>query len=125
MKLTPEQLRLNAAAMVAHADRKPIECYDDEDGWIDTKNLGGILSIPHRPKPEPKARPWSKLEDYNGAEWFSGDGGQSRFRFVGISSAGVFIGTRQTVVPWAELKAFWKHSMDGLSWHKCEVTEES
>lgn len=58
--MTPEQLKQCAAAMIAFADDRPIQFSRDNepDVWIDTTSLYRITELPHRPKPEPKTRPW-------------------------------------------------------------------
>lgn len=69
--LTKEQLRDNAAAMLAFADGKPIQfnpsANNDPDAkWLDTIDLTEIETVWHRPKPQPVSRPWSKPEDVPG-----------------------------------------------------------
>ncbi len=53
MKMTSEQLRQNAAAMIAFADGKPIEWHPPGSGdkWLETSGLEFIHIYPHRPKP--------------------------------------------------------------------------
>lgn len=67
MSLTPEQLRQNAAAMIAFADEKPIECQRPSGAWVRTDSLSGIETIPHRPKPwtlpaPPKGKQWHRTD---------------------------------------------------------------
>lgn len=67
MKLTPEQLKQNAAAMIAFAEGKPIQIKLHNGIWKDddTGNLDGIGdNDEYRPKPEPKTRPWSKPDEF-------------------------------------------------------------
>ncbi len=56
--MTKEQLRQNAAAMLAFADGKPIQFYMD-GAWRWTSAINRIDVIPHRPTPELNSRPWS------------------------------------------------------------------
>lgn len=62
MKLTPELLRQNAEAMIAHADGKPVQFFDD-GFWKDVPEpQWDFPNIRYRPKPEPVTRPWGPDE---------------------------------------------------------------
>lgn len=83
MKLTPDQLRQNAAAMLALADGKPVEFLSSEGVWKPTGFVD--CSYPHRPKaawrlPEPpKGHRWhnpanvpiEKLGGESGWRWLT------------------------------------------------------
>lgn len=85
MKLTPEQLKLNAAALIAFANGDPIQyqCFTGKDvsgrdvygdEWHATENLNYFLERPHRPKPKPTVIPWEFNTRPLGCVWVARKG---------------------------------------------------
>lgn len=129
MKLTPEQLKQNAAAMIAFAEGKPIQIKLHNGIWKDddTGNLDGIGdNDEYRPKPEPKTRPWSKPEDVPGPVCWIRNPEQERL-IIAIDNEGVWAGSRSfggCAFTWENFKINGvEYSTDRKTWHKCEVTE--
>jgi hypothetical protein len=133
--MTNEQLKQNAAAMVAFADGKPIEFQAERDDgtfsdvWRYTSNINNIDRIPHRPKPEPKTRPWSKPDDVPGPVcWLGSSSSQSLHEQHLISCVccrGVWWHSGQThmLSTWEDLGGN-TYSTDRKTWHPCIITEE-
>ena len=125
--LTKEQLRDNAAAILAFADGKPIQ-YDSSDIgstipiWDDTKDITEIHIIPHRPKPQPVSRPWSKPEDVPGPVCWLRFSSSDRFYLVTqIFTEGMwFISLGR--LAWDELDVY-QYSTDCKTWKPCTVED--
>jgi hypothetical protein len=129
MYLTPDQLRQNAAAMVAFAEGKPFQFRSvGTKEWLDydtsRMRLPDYKCWEYRPKPGPKpgpkARYWSKPEDVPLNCWIGYSNG--RALVLCVSTDGVK--TQYHNYAWSELKGM-KHSTDLKTWHKCEVNEEA
>lgn len=124
-----EQLRQNAAAMIAHAEGKPIQCRSGGGNWVD------MVLTPrwtfdvneYRPKPEPVSRPWRGPADVPLNCWIqsSTQNANEGFFVCGIVSDGVRVQGRTGIVSWTELAGLWVYSMDRKEWRKCEVIEEA
>lgn len=138
MTLTPEQLRQNAAAMLAFADGKPIESRSlGYTKWHDQYGpLWQFEDTEYRPKPEPKVRPWSKPEDVPGPvcwvrmqreDHLRGDAEETSLEalVLAISTKGLtFITAIEQFLPWNLLPyRGLEYSTDRLNWRKCEVEE--
>ncbi len=136
MTLTPEQLRQNAAAMLAFADGKPIEVMSpqhNEVAWSevnpDDVSWNFKLNI-YRPKPMPVTRPWSKPKDVPAYCWLR-CGYEYEFQVIGVNKDGVVIaGLDPSFKPELRLRTFDtiqktgdEYSTDRESWRKCEVSE--
>jgi hypothetical protein len=126
--LTKEQLRDNAAAMLAFADGKPIQfnpsANDDPDPdsiWWDTKDLTYIQTIWHRPKPQPVARPWSKPEDVPLNCWLRPHGGGIMYLITNLSQEGTW-GHTLGRIRWSDMPRF-EYSTDRVTWKPCTVEE--
>lgn len=121
--MTTEQLKQNAAAMIAFADGKPIQ-YQACDKWHDCSGIGQIDSTPHRPKPEPVSRPWDSPEDVPGSVcWMRlhSDGcvaSEQLITFIGRDGV-VFGGDRMI---WSKLASY-LYSTDRKTWLPCTVRE--
>lgn len=129
--MTNEQLRQNAAAMLAHTDGKPIQFLHSAYGWTDTDDMEGIGSgIEYRPKPQPITRPWSKPEDVPGPVcWMRHnrtDGGC--MLVIGIEPKlgieALVWKSKVEILTWAEISG-WEYSTDRRTWRKCEVVVEA
>lgn len=128
-RMSPEQLKQNAAAMIAYAEGKPVEVRLDSSGnnWTltDTPTFD-CSAYDYRPKPEPKTVPWSKPEHVPGPVcWIRGDG------IIGMMIVG-FCAMEYGVVSGNGLPFSWEdisrrsleYSTDCINWSKCEVVEE-
>lgn len=134
MKLTPEQLRQNAAAMIAFADGKPVEYkYRDpscEDRWDGNPSPSWDCdAYYYRPKPEPVRRPWSKRSDV-AAPWLKLKTAlQDDFitHILTVDDTGVRIIGESGIVEfatWKELSECNAHfSPDLQDWKPCTVEE--
>jgi hypothetical protein len=127
--LTKEQLRDNAAAMLAFADGKPIQfnpsANDDPDPdsiWWDTNDLTYIQTIWHRPKPQPVSRPWSKSEDVPLNCWLRPKGGGNMYLITHLSGDGTWGHTLGRIV-WSEMVDRYEYSTDRVTWKPCTVEE--
>lgn len=134
MKLTPEQLRQNAAAMLAFADGKPIQWKHLHDiRWTTSSGPTSEFSwncaeIEYRPKPEPKVRQWSKPEDVPGPVcWLRAKIQPEILMLVScIWANGIGLNDGKAVFQktWDRLfDGEWEHSTDRKTWHPCTVTE--
>lgn len=131
--MTPEQLRQNAAAMLAFADGKPVQHrnIDGSSDWKETRvPIWGFDESEYRPKPQPVTRPWNKRSDVPGAAcWLLEETRKaSECLITSVSDTGITYMVDSTVrhVLWSDT-ASWKrllYSTDRSTWHKCEVTEE-
>ncbi len=127
MKLTKEQLIQNAEAMIAVANGKPVQFYHtpelawkDYEGHIESSAIG---SIPFRPKPAPKTRPWNRPEDVPLNCWLTIDRENARL-VLAVMPDGVRVAGRgcdSAFFSWRELQPQFKWSVDRASWHRCEV----
>ena len=128
--LTNEQLRDNAAAILAFADGKPIQFDASSYGatfpiWADTSNIQHIHEMWHRPKPQPVSRPWSKPEDVPGPVcWIRGiDDRNNERMIVHVDNAGIFSGGEMKCVMFGGEFLKWEYSTDRKTWHPCTVEE--
>jgi hypothetical protein len=126
--LTKEQLRDNAAAMLAFADGKPIQfnpsANDDPDPdsiWWDTNDLTYIQTIWHRPKPQPVSRPWSKSEDVPLNCWLRSPKYGNMHLVTHLSNQGTW-GYTIGRLDWHELGEY-EYSTDRVTWKPCTVEE--
>jgi hypothetical protein len=122
--LTKDQLRDNAAAMLAFADGKPIE-YDSSSGetpsWCGTTDITYIQTIWHRPKPQPVSRPWSKPEDVPLNCWLNAPSVNNQAWLVnGVIESGVY--SAGGLKTWSELHQF-RYSTDRKTWKPCTVED--
>lgn len=128
--MTNEQLRQNAAAMLAFADGKPIEfstlCVPDSD-WMEVIDPAWSFgSYEYRPKPEPVTVPWSMPEHVPGPIcWLrepSDPNGMSMI--VGIDNYGIdnIFGDEMTSQTWKEIEGN-EYSTDRKTWKPCTVTQ--
>lgn len=123
--MTTEQLRQNAAAMLALADGKKIEWFDGH-GWVSCTTVNSWH--PHRPKPEPVTVPWSMPEHVPLNCWIQpGDGSENMV--VSVAPNGIKYaymegdGTCVIVFKrWDELQRH-GYSTDRLTWKPCTVTQ--
>ena len=128
--LTKEQLRDNAAAILAFADGKPIQFDASSYGsttqlWYDTTDLRHMHDIWHRPKPQPVSRPWSKPEDVPLHCWIRLGAGEPERLVIIVASNGIRIaGTscHSAFFEWRELSAL-EYSTDRKTWHPCSVED--
>jgi hypothetical protein len=125
--LTKEQLRDNAAAMLAFADGKPIQFDASSYGsttpiWADTKALTHIQDIWHRPRPQPVARPWSKPEDVPLNCWLR-ICGTELFYLVTYLSQDWIGGSTLGRIAWDNLHGY-EYSTDRVTWKPCTVEEQ-
>lgn len=129
--LTKEQLRDNAAAMLAFADGKPIQfnpsANNDPDAkWLDTIDLTEIETVWHRPKPQPVSRPWSKPEDVPGPVcWIRQiDERNNERMIVHVDGSGIFSGSQIRCVMFGNEFLKWEYSTDRKTWKPCTVEEQ-
>ncbi len=129
--LTKEQLRDNAAAMLAFADDKPIQ-YDSSSilsttpKWLDTNDLTDIEAVWHRPKPQPVLRPWSKPEDVPLVCWIRIAKGEPERLVTMVASDGIRIAgvsCDSAFFRWHELSDVLEYSIDRVTWKPCTVED--
>lgn len=124
--LTKEQLRDNAAAILAFADGKPIQfdasSYDaTTPRWVDCQDIGHIHDICHRPKPQPVSRPWSTPEDVPLHCWLrSAPLSDQSWLVNGVLNAGVY--SAGGMKNWNELRDY-EYSTDRKTWKPCTVED--
>ena len=127
---------LNAAAMFAFAEGKPIEHFT-QYGWIESIFSKGNAHLllecmsegnHYRPKPQPVSRPWSKREDVPGPVcWFRMGKGEPERLVTMVASDGIRIaGTScdSAFFRWHELAVGCEHSTDRVTWKPCTVEEQ-
>jgi hypothetical protein len=124
--LTKEQLRDNAAAMLAFADGKPIQFIASlNDTWQDylhTDMMPDLTNLPFRPKPQPVSRPWSKPEDVPGPVCWIKASSALGGMVTGLHNDGVTCdGTRFRFGELGIAKA--EYSTDRKTWKPCTVEE--
>jgi hypothetical protein len=125
--LTKEQLRDNAAAMLAFAEGKPIQFVASgyratTPIWADTEELTHIHDIWHRPKPQPVSRPWSKPEDVPGPVCWIKSNSAFGAMVTGLHPDGLNCdGTRFRFRELSLAKA--EYSTDRKTWKPCTVEE--
>ena len=128
--LTKEQLRDNAAALLAFADGKPIQfdasCYGATTPlWYDTTDLRHIHDIWHRPKPQLVSRPWSKPEDVPLHCWIRLKAGEPEMMVIMVANNGIRIAgitCESAFFEWSELSLL-EHSTDRKTWKPCTVED--
>jgi len=126
--LTKEQLRDNAAAMLAFADGKPIQFIASlNDTWQDylhTDMMPDLTNLPFRPKPQPVARPWSKPEDVPLNCWLRHkDGGRGNMYLITHLSGDGTWGHTLGCIVWSEMVDRYEYSTDRKTWKPCTVEE--
>ena len=128
--LTKEQLRDNAAAILAFADGKPIQFEASAYGastqlWYDTTDLRHMHDIWHRPKPQPVSRPWSKPEDVPGPVcWIRGiDDRNNERMIVHVDGSGIFSDSQMKCVMFGGEFLKWEYSTDRKTWKPCTVED--
>jgi len=108
--LTKDQLRDNAAAVLAFADGKPIELFT-QDGWSESLFTAGDAHLllecmgqgnHYRPKPQPVARDWSKPEDVPLNCWLRPKGGGNMYLITHLSGNGTWGHTLGYIV-WSDM----------------------
>ncbi len=128
--LTKEQLRDNAAAILAFADGKPIQ-YDSSSSetpnWLNTEDLTEIHTIWHRPKPQPSSRPWSKPEDVPGPVcWIRSEKGKSERLVTMVAGDGIrmfsLLGNDHAFFGWNYIAPY-EYSTDRVTWKPCTVED--
>ena len=129
MKLTIDQLKQNAAAMIAFADGMPIQFIAaNSDRWTDylhTHMMPDFANRPFRPKPQPVSRPWSKPEDVPGPvcwiRWI--DERNNERMIVHVDGSGIFSGSQMKCVMFGGEFLKWEYSTDRKTWKPCTVEE--
>jgi hypothetical protein len=129
--LTKEQLRDNAAAMLAFADGKPIQFDASSYGattplWYDSTDIRHIHDIWHRPKPQPVSRPWGKPEDVPLVCWIHAGKGEPERLVTMVASDGIRIAGMScdsAFFRWHELADGCEYSTDRKTWKPCTVEE--
>ena len=130
--LTKEQLRDNAAAILAFADGKPIQYDSSAIGstipiWADTEDLTEIHIIPHRPKPRPVARPWSKPEDVPLHCWIRRHNCHWSRLVIMVNEKRISCidgdCTAIKSLDFSELAEHHEYSTDRKTWHPCTVED--
>lgn len=135
--MTNEQLRQNAAAMLAFADGKTIECKTSSHiTWTSLNPVCDTASwnfdaCQYRPKPEPKVRPWNSPADVPLNCWLRYSTDTHSCQLVtDINSHGILLNLGNHEKPeavraeWKTIASFWHYSTDRREWRKCEVTED-
>ena len=129
MKLTIDQLKQNAAAMIAFADGMPIQFIAaNSDRWVDylhTDMMPDFANRPFRPKPQPVSRPWIKPEDVPGPvcwiRWI--DERNNERMIVHVDGSGIFSGSQMKCVMFGGEFLKWEYSTDRKTWHPCTVED--
>ncbi len=126
MNLTPEQLRSNAAAMLAFAEGKPVESTTDAArfNWQPAKApMWDCQTYYYRPAPEPATRRWSKPADvpFPFPLLRHQKDHDLELMINGVNTSGIFV-RQSTVMEWISLYDY-EYSTDRKQWHKCVVTE--
>lgn len=128
MKLTTEQLRQNAAAMLALSEGKPIEYRSagGNEGWLnyfpDRMRVPDWECWEYRPKPEPVSRPWSKPDDVPGPVcWLRLKGDTCCWLITRIADCVIYFAGQERA--FSDLKNH-EYSTDRKTWHKCTVEEQ-
>lgn len=124
--MTTEQLKQNAAAMIAFADGKPIQVAykDDASKWCEQPlPTWSFDAFQYRPTPMPVTRPWSKPNDVPLNCWirFSGDD-EVYYLITTIGNSGVRI-YDSSLQSWDTIKTM-EHSTDRKTWLPCTVVEQ-
>lgn len=130
MKLTPEQLKTNAAAMIAHADGKSVQFsspgnpskWNDCDGFPTWMFRDGFQ---YRPKPDPSPRAWSNPDDVPGPIcWIRPIGKIGAAMIIRISEKSIAAvgGDIVLVKVWEELCDI-EYSTDRKTWKPCVIEE--
>ena len=124
--LTKEQLRDNAAAILAFADGKPIQFDAASYGsttpiWADTKALTHIQDIWHRPKPQPASRPWNTPEDVPMHCWLRSKTIGNMHLVTSLADEGTW-GHVLGRLLWRDLHGY-EYSTDRVTWHPCTVED--
>lgn len=131
--LTPDQLRQNAAAMIAFADGKPIEwitkaALDVGRGcWAECSNPDWDKDFLYRPKPEPKVRAWNCPADVPLNCWLRScrNPDEVNALVVSVSSKGIeWFTNSDRFLPWNDARwTYLEYSTDRREWKPCTVEE--
>ena len=130
--LTKEQLRDNAAAILAFADGKPIQFEASAYGastqlWYDTTDLRHMHDIWHRPKPQPVSRPWSKPEDVPLHCWIRRHNCHWSRLVIMVNEKRISCidgdCTAIKSLDFSELAEHHEYSTDRKTWHPCTVED--
>lgn len=137
MKMTPEQLRQNAGAMIACAEGKPVEARGIAPitDWLDQSFpiSFNFEQVEYRPKPEPVTRPWSKPQDVPAPVCWVRTTSMSEASATRLEGMVVAVSDKAMTFLCGSLQhcdwdnrelAHLEYSTDRKTWHKCEVTEE-
>jgi len=128
--LTKEQLRDNAAAILAFADGKPIELFT-QDRWSESIFTAGDAHLllecmgqgnHYRPKPRLVPLPWSKPEDVPLHCWMRPHGGGIMYLITHLSEEGTW-GHTLGRIRWSDMPRF-EYSTDRINWKPCTVEEQ-
>ena len=123
MKLTIDQLKQNAAAMIAFADGKPIQFIAaNSDRWVDylhTDMVPDLTNRPFRPKPQPASRPWNKPEDVPLHCWLRSKTIGNMHLVTSLADEGTW-GHVLGGLLWRDLHGY-EYSTDRKTWHPCTV----
>jgi len=123
MKLTPELLRQNAAAMLAHADGLPVETRESSSPWrVTIDPIWDFENNQYRPKKEPVERQWSKPEDVpEPVCWIRLQTNPTAEMMVtAVCAMGVHAGG--VLLEWAKLEDF-EFATHRSGWKPCVVEE--
>jgi len=125
MKLTNEQLKQNAAAMISFADGKPIQFIPvHNDTWQDylhTHMMPDLTNRPFRPKPQPASRPWSKTEDVPMNCWLRPHVEGIMYLITHLSEEGPSLSALGRI-RWSDMPRF-EYSTDRKTWKPCTVED--
>ncbi len=129
--MTNEQLRQNAAAMLAFADGKPIQIQYHFSGMWEDWRVGDVdcwHAHGFRPKPVPVSRPWAKPSDVPGPVCWIREGGMVGVMIVGFTNGGVIIGTGPySYWEWSHIErgaTEYSTSRRADDWHPCIVEDQ-
>ena len=131
MKLTIDQLKQNAAAMIAFADGKPIQFIPaNSDRWTDylhTDMMPDFANRPFRPKPQPVSRPWSKPEDVPLHCWIRRHNCHWSRLVIMVNEKRISCidgdCTAIKSLDFSELAEHHEYSTDRKTWHPCTVED--
>jgi hypothetical protein len=134
MRLTKEQLRDNAAAILTFTDGKPIELFT-QGFWSECRFTAGDEHLlfkcmsqgnHYRPKPQPVSRPWSKPEDVPLNCWFRVGQGEPERLVTMVAIDGIRIAGAScdsAFFRWHEIAEGREYSIDRKTWKPCTVED--
>lgn len=124
--------RQNGLAMIADADRKPIQwvtrkANPDNGGtgsWDDNPSPDwDFEAFSYRPKPEPKTRPWGNINDVPGPVCWVRLYNDYCIWMITTITNGMAVFSNNHEEMFGELQKRYEYSTDRKTWHKCEVSE--